>query len=495
MKSKADIHYTLSNLIHDVSAPERIILDNSKEQVHGQFVKKCRDADVTVRPVEPYSPWSNYAESMIRELKKATRRAMAKLRVPKRLWDDCLERQAKIKLHMYHDHHDLQDMVPESMISGQTEDISHLAELAFYDWVFWVDGQPMFPDQKKTLGRYLGPADRVGNLMTAKVLKKNGATRFTSTFIALTADDKLNPSWKKGMEEFDTSVAKVLGDMIAPEDLPGDETPEYEAYEDEEMDTPRGIVEDRDEFDVDAYDPYLDAEVLLPLGGEIMTRTVVGRKRDVHGNLIGKASVHPILDTREYIVRFPDGQEAEYAANLIAQKMIAQCDTEGNQFMLLKGIIDHRGGADAVDLQDGHMIIRNRRVRRKTTKGWNLCVEWVDGTTSWEPLNLLKESNPVDVAEYAVSAGIVDEPAFAWWAPYTLRKGDAIVSAVNKRYWKRTHKFGIRLPHSVEEAMDVDRENGDTEWHDAITKEMTNVDVAFEYLKEGEKPTPWLPDD
>jgi phosphoribosylformimino-5-aminoimidazole carboxamide ribonucleotide (ProFAR) isomerase len=29
---------------------------------------------------------------------------------------------------------------------------------------------------------------------------------------------------------------------------------------------------------------------------------------------------------------------------------------------------------------------------RKTTKGWPLCVEWKDGTTSWEHLADLKES-------------------------------------------------------------------------------------------------------
>jgi hypothetical protein len=41
-------------------------------------------------------------------------------------------------------------------------------------------------------------------------------------------------------------------------------------------------------------------------------------KRDRDGNLIGKANHIPILDTRLYTVKFPDGKEAEYAANIIA---------------------------------------------------------------------------------------------------------------------------------------------------------------------------------
>jgi hypothetical protein len=68
------------------------------------------------------------------------------------------------------------------------------------------------------------------------------------------------------------------------------------------------------------------------------------------------------------------------------------------------------------------------------------------------------------------SHGIESEPAFAWWVPWTLKKRDVILAAVNKRYWKRTHKFGIRIPHSVEEALQIDKENGNTKWADAMNK-------------------------
>lgn len=73
---------------------------------------------------------------------------------------------------------------------------------------------------------------------------------------------------------------------------------------------------------------------------------------------------------------------------------------------------------------------------RKTTKGWYLCVEWKDGSTSCEQLADLKESNPVEVADYAVAHGIDTEPAFIWWVPYTTKRRDGIIAAVNKRYHK-----------------------------------------------------------
>mmetsp|Transcript_34844 Transcript_34844/g.53428 ORF Transcript_34844/g.53428 Transcript_34844/m.53428 type:complete len:92 (-) Transcript_34844:1672-1947(-) len=90
------------------------------------------------------------------------------------------------------------------------------------------------------------------------------------------------------------------------------------------------------------------------------------------------------------------------------------------------------------------------------------------------PLKDLKESNPIDVADYAMANKIQDEPPFKWWVPFTMRKKRKILSKVKSRYWKTTHKFGIQLPHFVEEALKIDEETGTTFRQDAILKEMKN---------------------
>ena len=114
---------------------------------------------------------------------------------------------------------------------------------------------------------------------------------------------------------------------------------------------------------------------------------------------------------------------------------------------------------------------RNRHMRC-TTKGWKLCVSWKDGTTSWETLSNLKESNPVQVAEYAVTNKIDDAPAFAWWVKDVLRRGrERIIHAVQSRYLKRTHKFGIEIPKNVTDALQIDRDTNTTFWHEALLKE------------------------
>lgn len=51
-------------------------------------------------------------------------------------------------------------------------------------------------------------------------------------------------------------------------------------------------------------------------------------------------------------------------------------------------------------------------------------------------------------------------------------------------------KFGICIPKSVEEARQLDLENGDTLWWDAICREMKNVRIAFEEFEGGESAIP-----
>ena len=50
----------------------------------------------------------------------------------------------------------------------------------------------------------------------------------------------------------------------------------------------------------------------------------------------------------------------------------------------------------------------------------------------------------------------------------------------SSKHWERTHKYGVRVPRNVKEALEIDAENGNTLWADAIKLEMKNNIVAFE---------------
>jgi hypothetical protein len=108
---------------------------------------------------------------------------------------------------------------------------------------------------------------------------------------------------------------------------------------------------------------------------------------------------------------------------------------------------------------------------------------------SWENLSNLMESHPIETSEYAKIIGDDHEPAFNWWAPHVLKKRDRIISLVKKRnpqLLKKTHKFGIEVPKTVKDALEIDRRNGNIFWADAIAKEMKDVCVAFKILLNGQ---------
>ena len=65
----------------------------------------------------------------------------------------------------------------------------------------------------------------------------------------------------------------------------------------------------------------------------------------------------------------------------------------------------------------------------------------------------------MEIAEYATKQGIAEDPAFAWWVPYTIKKKDQIIAAVDGRVRKTSHKYGIKVPQTIIEAYQYDKEN------------------------------------
>ena len=80
--------------------------------------------------------------------------------------------------------------------------------------------------------------------------------------------------------------------------------------------------------------------------------------------------------------------------------------------MILEDIIDHFANDAAVRKEDGYVINPrcNTKRRKMTTKGWEICVQWKDGSTSWIALKDIKNLYPIEAAKYAVSNKIADEP-------------------------------------------------------------------------------------
>ena len=148
--------------------------------------------------------------------------------------------------------------------------------------------------------------------------------------------------------------------------------------------------------------------------------------------------------------------------------------------MMLEEIIDHRANKDAIPKSQGTYVNPyGVRRQKQMTRGWEVLIQWKDGSTDWIALKDCKESYPVELALYATNRGIQDEPAFAWWVPHVHKKQKRILQKVKSKYCSRTHKYRIRVPQNIREAIKIDRENCNIRWVDAIKEEMANVRIAF----------------
>ena len=91
-----------------------------------------------------------------------------------------------------------------------------------------------------------------------------------------------------------------------------------------------------------------------------------GRVHDYEGKPLGIANTNPLLDSRQYVVEYIDGQIKELTAN-IAENLIAQLDDEGRRQMMLGEIMDHRTSHEAIPKSQGTYVNSYGVSQKKTT--------------------------------------------------------------------------------------------------------------------------------
>ena len=110
---------------------------------------------------------------------------------------------------------------------------------------------------------------------------------------------------------------------------------------------------------------------MIQNGDEMAMGKVARRSLDADGRMTGTCHDNPFLNTITYDVEFPNGQVKEYGANIIAENILTQVDSDGHSLSLMDSIIDHqRDLSQAILIEDKYITTRSRQKRlRKTTKG------------------------------------------------------------------------------------------------------------------------------
>ncbi|EJK62678.1 hypothetical protein THAOC_16700 [Thalassiosira oceanica] len=485
MHEQKDYLDALKAFSKEVGAPDTLVCDPHPTQTKKEVRKHCSQIGTTLKILEARTQWADRAELYIGLVKEAVRKDLRRTDAPLVLWDYAMQRRVLIANATAKSNFKLQGETAHARTFGHLPDISNLCQWDFYDWCYYRDDDS-FPYPKEVLGRVLGPAKHEGNEMAQYVLTIHGNVvprpihQILGTSYSLAPpvpDNKLLAKFEDVMsnEEFQEELPYVLGEEGTP-DVPVADLTDATG----KPITDRSI--DRHSF----TDTLIGAEVMLHNeNGDKGICKVLREAVDEDGRTIGVASNNPDLSTLVYKVQCWDGAIREYSANVIAECILNEADENGHFSCELESIISHSRDGSAVKKEQ--LSTAQGSLHRKTTKGWKLKVKWRDGSSEWIALSDLKESYPVQVADYAKANDIAEEPAFTWWVPYVLRKREFICSSVKARMKHKNIKYGVRVPANLAEAYELDRQNGNNLWRCAYEKEMSNVGIAFRILGDGER--------
>ena len=498
MKTKSKAGTKLGEFVNDWGIPKFLRTDQAKEEWDGEWGRVRKHFLIPQRTTEPHSPWQNACEHAIGQHKKWTRRIKQRFRVPGTLWCLLSIYVAALQRVVVTD---TLEVTGFEQMKHQRPDISDYTTFHFFETIKYFEPGP-FPANVEHFGKWLGPSRNVGSALCYQILKANGEIIDRSTVRKLTLEEREIPTEKEKLQTFEKELDSTLGTyqddtarLMSEGVLPANDSPhENSVHWAEELEQPPEEVatEPVTEQEITEDETLTNVEVIFPRGdGTQHIGKVIERKRGPDGTPIGRRNDNPIMDTREYVVQYPDGTEDSLTYAKVVEHIYSQIDAEGNQLHIFSDIVGHRKNKRAVDKADQFVERGGNRYKKKTTAGWDLEVEWKDGTTSWLPLTTLKKDNPLEVAQYAVQNKIDYEPAFDWWAKECLKRSKRLIGKARSRSYKRSgFKYGIMVPMRVNEAMQLDKDNGNDLWQKAIEKERAKVKQALKFLPKGDKAPP-----
>ena len=204
---------------------------------------------------------------------------MAAKNTPGVLWDDGLEYYSAVRCHTVNSIHETHGEVPQTVITGESADISWLVEFGWYDYVWYMSPEDTAMERKK-LGRYCGPFFNEGDAMSAKILTDRAQSLKRTSVFRVSAEEARSEEFKKLAADFEASLRDRLKEGYKPLDeddpdtpwqwtgvdgVPWEPTPTYEPYEPidpKEQALPE--IDEADEMQHEAYDRYITARVCVP---------------------------------------------------------------------------------------------------------------------------------------------------------------------------------------------------------------------------------------
>ena len=438
IKTDAAFAQTLEDNIRFRGAMDVLITDGAKAEISAKVKNILRHYRIGEYMSEPHHQHQNFAENRIGTLKDYSNRIMDRFGAPAYTWLLCLTYVAGLLNILANPN--LGWRTPYEAMYGVTPDISAYCEFHFWQPIYYAEDNQWPSETGEKAGRWVGVAENVGDALTYKIL-----TDETKKVIYHSAVRPQDPN--------------LLNNRLDP--FNGDDTkrPVKEVIKTREYAAPNVRAA------TFTPDDLLGRTFLMqPEEDGQRFRARIVKKINEMDNNEEKTKFLCKLDSEDYDVIMDYNDILD-----LVERQYEEEINDPERLWTFKRILAHEG-----PLKPHHPNYKGSQ--------YNVLLQWEDGSSTYEPLDIVGKDDSMTCAKYAKENNLLDTPGWKRFKRlcknikvYNRRIRQNMLKSVRRGV---VYQFGYRVPRDYKEALMLDKMNGNSKWQTAVKLE---IDQLMEY--------------
>ena len=464
IKSTKQFINTLSDNIRKRGAMDTLISDGGKYEISKRVTDFLRSLFIQDYQSEPYHQHQNKAENRFGLAKRYTNTVMNTSGCPACCWLLCLQYICVVLNHLASP--TLQGICAVQALEGTTPDISFLLHFSFYEPVYYrIDSSepdlnfPSSSNEKK--GYWVGFADNQGDSLTWRILTEDTQKIIIRSGVRSALRTTTNQRLASPSGEGTTLPFPIPYSQQSQNSLPLDpldaSTPNFEHF-----------VKSQTGEDEDNPIPMANIDISNLLGRSFLLPPADNGERHM-AKVIDIDDHGQTLEDIKFKLKINKDQAEEIMSyNQLMDYIQKGTDAEEDPDSLFKfrDIVAHQGPLESTD------------PNHKGSK-YNVMVEWESGEVTYEPLTLISKDDPITCAVYAKKHDLLDTTGWKHLKRYA-KTSKRLIRAVKQSRIRQVrasarYQHGFQVPRDYNDAMRLDKENGNTHWQDAMDLELTQI--------------------
>ena len=464
IKSTKQFINTLSDNIRKRGAMDTLISDGGKYEISKRVTDLFRSLFIKDYQSEPYHQHQNKSENRFGLAKRYTNTVMNTSGCPACCWLLCLQYICVVLNHLASP--TLQGICPVQALEGTTPDISFLLHFSFYEPIYYrIDSSepdlnfPSSSNEKK--GYWVGFADNQGDSLTWRILTEDTQKIIIRSGVRSALRTTTNQRLASSSGEGTTLPFPIPYPQQSSNSLPLDpidaSTSNFEQF-----------VKSQSGEDEDHPIPMTNIDIPNLLGRSFLLSPEDNGERYM-------AKIIDIDDHGQHLedIKFKLKISKDQAEEIMSYNQLmdyiqkgTNAEEDPDSLFKFRDIVAHQGPLESTD------------PNHKGSK-YNVMVEWESGEITYEPLALISKDDPITCAVYAKKHDLLDTTGWKHLKRYA-KTSKRLIRAVKQSRIRQVrasarYQHGFQVPRDYNDAMRLDKENGNTHWQDAMDLELTQI--------------------